>query len=213
MTVANSSNVPAKVHLWQPGQVQLIGDMTWEEPQLCTGVDCLESRQSLADALYIARTEIQQVLALLPESLRGGCDWFGGLVPPPSVQNSCRCRLQADRPGGGFSGLRLPERGRCVVGEEAIPVPCFVSDPTERMAITLGKQRLVLHDVQIGGRLSADRSQVESGRLVGLITEAQAVDVLLDDPERAISGSSSLDAYLDPVLDSKPRTIGRPGGV
>ncbi|MAO84166.1 MAG: hypothetical protein CMH50_09840 [Myxococcales bacterium] len=196
VTVANSSNVPAKVHLWQPGQVQLIGDMTWEEPQLCTGVDCLESRQSLADAL-IARTEIQQVLALLPESLRAGATGSGAWYAAECSEQG-RCRLQADRPGGGFSGLRLPERGRCVVGEEAIPVPCFVSDPTERMAITLGKQRLVLHDVQIGGRLSADRSQVESGRLVGLITEAQAVDVLLDDPERAISGSSSLDAYLDP---------------
>ena len=209
VTVANSSNVPAKVHLWQPGQVQHVEDLVWEQPQLCSGIDCLESRQELAEAL-VARTEIDQVLALLPEDLRAGgsgsAAWYAAECPEGG-----RCRLHSDRPGGGFSGLSLPSRGRCVVGEEAIPVPCFVTDPSERIAITLGKQRVVLHDVVVGGRLSADRQRVETGRLVGLVTEAQAAEILLDDPEVSDGQLVTLASYLDPGarLDE---TADRPAG-
>jgi hypothetical protein len=176
VTVANSSNVPAKISLFEPGEIFVFTQMGWQQPLLCDAQDCDADNSTRLDVL-LERDLFHRALAFLPQTLSASTA-NGGLYGA-SCPEGGRCQLRVEAPGGDLGGISVRSRGRCELGDQSWSGPCFVTDTPVELAVSWGDQRVALEEVLIGGRLNDSRSQISDGRIRGFLTRSAARKILV----------------------------------
>jgi hypothetical protein len=187
VTVANSSEVLAKVSVFEPGDIFVFTQTGWVEPRLCDAEDCDAENSLRLDAL-LGRDLFHRALAFLPEALSSSTA-SGGLYGAACPEGG-RCQLRVEAPGAALGTLSVSARGRCELGQQSWSGPCFVSDEPVDLALAWGDQRVALDAARVGGRLNDARTRISDGRIIGFLATSTARHILVPgdpgQPRRAL---------------------------